>query len=98
LERFYKFQIVPDTSYLERLQQLGKKFARIYTINYRGQLREVRGYTFPFALYAADEVQQFILKNGFGEYTGHGFGMLDCSNAEATVREVLLADIEQSIR
>ncbi|MGB3588271.1 MAG: CRISPR-associated endoribonuclease Cas6 [Tunicatimonas sp.] len=43
---------------------------------------EVRGYTFPFVLYAAPEVQKFITTNGLGLYTHKGFGMLDIAGAD----------------
>jgi CRISPR-associated endoribonuclease Cas6 len=82
LASFYKFQIVPDQEYLQRLQDSHKKFARIYPL-YDNDVRfEVRGYTFPFKLYAAPEVQQFIYENGLGHYTAKGFGMLDLANGD----------------
>jgi CRISPR-associated endoribonuclease Cas6 len=40
----------------------------------------VRGYTFPFTLYAAKEVQQFVYENGLGHFTHKGFGMLDVAH------------------
>jgi CRISPR-associated endoribonuclease Cas6 len=79
LTSFYKFQIVPDVNYIQRLQSLHKKFARIYPL-YDGDVKfEVRGYTFPFTLFAAKEVQQFVYENGLGYFTHKGFGMLDVS-------------------
>jgi CRISPR-associated endoribonuclease Cas6 len=47
---------------------------------------EVRGYTFPFTLYAAREVQEFIYQNGLGYFTHKGFGMLDVSNNDSIQR------------
>jgi CRISPR-associated endoribonuclease Cas6 len=44
---------------------------------------EVRGYTFPFTLFAAKEVLQFVYDNGLGFFTHKGFGMLDISNNDA---------------
>jgi len=41
---------------------------------------EVRGYTLPFTLYAAGEVQDFVFKCGLGAFTHKGFGMLDLAN------------------
>ncbi len=80
LTSFYKFQIVADSEYIQRIQNTHKKFARIYPL-YDNDIRfEVRGYTFPFTLYAAQEVQQFIYENGLGYFTYKGFGMLDISN------------------
>jgi CRISPR-associated endoribonuclease Cas6 len=86
LTSFYKFQLVADQDYLQRLQDSHKKFARIYPL-YDNDVRfEVRGYTFPFKLYAATEVQQFIYENGLGHYTAKGFGMLDLANNDAIQR------------
>ncbi len=87
LASFYKFQLVADHDYIQRLQDSHKKFARIYPL-YDNDVRfEVRGYTFPFKLYAAIEVQQFIYENGLGLYTSKGFGMLDLANNDAIPRQ-----------
>lgn len=87
LASFYKFQLVADQDYLHRLQESHKKFARIYPL-YDNDVRfEIRGYTFPFKLYAATEVQQFIYENGLGHYTAKGFGMLDLANNDAIQRQ-----------
>lgn len=77
LTAFYKFQIVPDQNYINRIQTTHKKFARIYPLFDNDIKFEVRGYTFPFTLYAAKEVQQFVYENGLGYFTHKGFGMLD---------------------
>ncbi len=77
LAAFYRFQIVPDADYLQRMQELGKKYARIYPLYDNDVKFEVRGYTFPFTLYAAPQVQQFIYENGLGYFCHKGFGMLD---------------------
>jgi CRISPR-associated endoribonuclease Cas6 len=76
---FYKFQIVPDREYIQRIQNSHKKFARIYPLFDNDIKFEVRGYTFPFTLYAAKEVQQFVYENGLGYFTHKGFGMIDIS-------------------
>jgi CRISPR-associated endoribonuclease Cas6 len=47
---------------------------------------EVRGYTFPFTLYAAKKVQQYVYENGLGYFTHKGFGMLDISNNDSIRR------------
>lgn len=87
LATFYKFQIVADHDYINRLQESHKKFARIYPL-YDNDVRfEVRGYTFPFKLYAAAEVQQFVYENGLGHYTSKGFGMLDLATIDTIARE-----------
>lgn len=77
LTSFYKFQIVPDKAYLQRIQESNKKFARIYPLYDNDIKFEVRGYTFPFTLYAAREVQEFIFEHGLGYFAHKGFGMLD---------------------
>ena len=80
LTSFYKFQIVPDADYIQRIQALHKKFARIYPLYDSDVKFEVRGYTFPFTLYAAKDVQQFVYENGLGHFTHKGFGMLDVAH------------------
>jgi CRISPR-associated endoribonuclease Cas6 len=80
LTSFYKFQIVPDKDYIHRIQSSHKKFARIYPLYDNDVKFEIRGYTFPFVLYAAKEVYQFIYENGLGQFTHKGFGMLDIAN------------------
>ncbi len=78
---FFKFQIVPDKEYLAKIREQQKKFARIYPLYDQDVKYEVRGYTFPFTLYAAKEVQRFVFTNGLGLYTFKGFGMLDIAEA-----------------
>lgn len=82
IAEFYKFQIVPDKNYLMRIKEQQKKFARIYPLYDQDVKYEVRGYTFPFTLYAAQEVQEFIFNNGLGVYAHKGFGMLDLATAD----------------
>lgn len=86
LTSFYKFQIVPDREYIQRIQSSHKKFARIYPLFDNDIKFEVRGYTFPFILYAAREVQQFVYENGLGHFTYKGFGMLDIANNDSVHR------------
>ena len=83
---FYKFQVVPDKGYLQRIREGEKKFARIYPVFHRDVKQEVRGYTFPFTLYCAPEVQEFLFTSGIGYFTHKGFGMLDISNADLNRR------------
>lgn len=82
VEQFYKFQVVPDKDYLLRIAEQQKKFARIYPLYDQDVKYEVRGYTFPFKLYAAKAVQEFIFTNGLGAYTYKGFGMLDLAHTD----------------
>lgn len=93
---FSKFQVVPDQNYTQRMSARGKKFARIYTISYQNQPLEIRGYTFPLTLYAPKAVQEFVIKNGLGELTQHGFGMLDFVDQEAIKREVISSAMVES--
>lgn len=77
ISTFFKFQIVPDKEYLNKIKTEEKKFARIYTVPFEDTKYEVRGYTFPFTLYAAPEVQYFLYDTGLGVFTDRGFGMVD---------------------
>lgn len=87
LTSFYKFQIVPDADYINRIQSSHKKFARIYPLYDNDIKFEVRGYTFPFTLYANEEVQKFVYENGLGHFSHKGFGMLDLANNDSIRRE-----------
>jgi CRISPR-associated endoribonuclease Cas6 len=80
---FYKFQLVPDKEYINRLQSSHKKFARIYPLYDSDIKYEVRGYTFPFTLYAPQPVQQFVYENGLGHFSHKGFGMLDVASQDS---------------
>lgn len=83
LAGLYKFQLVPDHEYLERMEAANKKFSRIYPMFDSDIRYEVRGYTFPFTLYASPVVQNFLFENGIGQVTHKGFGMLDVSGTNA---------------
>ena len=83
---FYKFQLVPDKNYIARLTAAQKKFARIYPVYDQDVKYEIRGYTFPFTLYAAKEVQEFVFHCGLGQFTHKGFGMLDVANCDPNQR------------
>lgn len=92
LTSYYKFQVVPDKGYLERIESGHKKFARIYPLYDLDIKYEVRGYTFPFMLYAPDAVQRFIYESGLGYFSHKGFGMLDISHS-ATVNNKTQEDV-----
>lgn len=79
----YKFQVVPDRDYLNRIELNQKKFSRIYPMFDSDIRYEVRGYTFPFTLYAAPLVQQFVFENGLGQLSHKGFGMIDVAGQNA---------------
>ncbi len=83
LASFYKFQLVADKDYLDKIQASHKKFARIYPLYDSDVKFEVRGYTFPFTLYAPQPVQQFVYEYGLGHFSHKGFGMLDVANGNA---------------
>ncbi len=85
---FYRFQLVPDQNYLNKIRDSSKKFSRIYTSEHNGYIREIRGYTFPFTLYADPKVQQFIFECGLGEYADGGFGMVDIANTNPVGRAI----------
>lgn len=91
LAEFYKFQLVADKEYLHRIQSSHKKFARIYPLYDHDVKFEVRGYTFPFTLYAPQPVQQFVYENGLGWFSHKGFGMLDVANSSTIKND---ADLE----
>lgn len=82
LKDFFRFQIVPDSKYLHKMKISQKKFARIYPMFDQDVKYEVRGYTLPFTLYAAREVQEFIFIGGIGKLCHKGFGMLDIAQAD----------------
>ena len=86
LASFSKFQLVPDENYLRKIRENQKKFARIYPVYDQDVKYEVRGYTFPFVLYAAKEVQEFVFNGGMGSFTHKGFGMLDLANMDPSKR------------
>jgi len=83
LADFYKFQVVADKEYLNRIQSSHKKFARIYPLFDSDVKFEVRGYTFPFTMYAPQPVQQFVYEHGIGHFSHKGFGMLDVANSSS---------------
>lgn len=80
LSAFYRFQLVPDKEYLKRLDEGHKKFSRIYPMFDSDIRYELRGYTFPFTLFASPKVLEFVYKHGLGHSTHKGFGMLDMAN------------------
>lgn len=86
LSSFYKFQLVPDAAYISKIHESQKKFARIYPVFDQDVKYEVRGYTFPLTLFAAQEVQEFVFTSGLGSFTHKGFGMLDMAHIDPTSR------------
>lgn len=88
LASFYKFQVVPDANYISKIHENQKKFARIYPVFDQDVKYEIRGYTFPFTLFAARDVQEFVFTNGMGIFTHKGFGMLDVANSDPASRSI----------
>jgi len=84
--RFNKFQLVPDSEYLEKLLANNKKYCRVFSVYDQDIKYEVRGYTFPFELYAEPEVKQQIFIHGLGELPHKGFGMIDLANQDPNSR------------
>ena len=82
IDSFYKFQIVPDNAYISRMDKQQKKYARIYSVFDDDVKYEVRGYTFPFTLYAEKEVLEFLFNCGMGYFCHKGFGMIDLAEQE----------------
>jgi len=83
---FYKFQVVADKDYLEKVKTEEKKFSRIYLSNKESRPIEVRGYTIPYVLHSDPKVHDFIFLCGLGELTTEGFGMIDAINDDFTQR------------
>ena len=88
ISSFYRFQLVPEISYITKLGKEEKKFARIYNVYEDTSRTEVRGYTFPFELYAHPRVHEFVFQCGLGEFSAHGYGMLDMANSDPTLRTI----------
>ena len=74
--------MLADKGYLDKIRASEKKFSRVYPVYLSEEKAEVRGYTFPFTLYADKTIQKFIFETGFGEHSQKGFGMLDIANAD----------------
>lgn len=81
-----KFQIIPDPEYLKRMKDTNRKFSRIYPIKHHPKIKEVRGYTLPFTLFAASEIQNFLYTCGMGSFTHLGFGLLDLVDSDPLQR------------
>ncbi len=86
ISSFYKFQLVPDKHYLQKIREKQKKFARIYPVYDQDVKFEIRGYTLPFTLYADPAVQEFVFTSGLGIFTHKGFGMVDLANVDPVQR------------
>ncbi len=92
---FFKFQVVPDKIYLKKIRRDEKKFARIYSVFDAKRRYELRGYTFPFTLYADPTVQEFVFNCGLGAYTFRGFGMVDLANVDPIQRSKIYQSVSE---
>ncbi|MDX2189023.1 MAG: CRISPR-associated endoribonuclease Cas6 [Bacteroidota bacterium] len=95
ISSYNQFQLTPDKEYLSRMAQDDKKYSRVYQTYINGEKYEVRGYTFPFTLFASPEVQNFIFHSGLGALCENGFGMIDLANVDPTSRTIKYS-LEQS--
>lgn len=89
LESFSKFQIVPEQSYIKRFEDHEEKYSRIYNIDYNNRPVRLRGYIFPFTLYADPKVQEYLYYNGLGVCTEKGWGALDIIKEQSPDPEIL---------
>ena len=74
ISKFAEFEIIPDPTYIQKIADTHKKFARIYKNNLN---QTIYGYLLPFTLHAHPQVQKFIWECGIGLYTTQGYGMVD---------------------
>jgi len=88
LSLYYQFQLIPDKEYLSKMKDGQKKIARVFPVFIQNEKLELRGYIFPFKLYAHPKVQEFIFTCGFGTFAEKGFGMLDIANTDPNVRVI----------
>ncbi len=79
LNTFAEFEVTPDAEYIKKLNEAGKKYARIYKNN---KNKAMIGYLLPFTLHAHPTVHKFIWDGGFGLYGTHGYGMIDIVQPE----------------
>ncbi|MEI6816194.1 MAG: CRISPR-associated endoribonuclease Cas6 [Bacteroidota bacterium] len=74
LHEFDTFEVVADKSYIQKITENNKRFARFYK-NLEG--KTMVGYLLPFTLHAHPKVHEFIFNAGLGLYTSQGYGMID---------------------
>jgi CRISPR-associated endoribonuclease Cas6 len=86
ISTFNQFQILPDKDYLTKILTNNKKFSRVYPAYDQDIKFDVRGYTFPFYFYAANELKELVFINGLGALTHKGFGMIDLANEDPNER------------
>lgn len=79
LNEFAVFEAFPDKDYVEKINQSGKKYARIYKNN---SDKIMMGYLLPFTLHAHDKVHKYIWDCGLGVLSNQGYGMIDIVVAE----------------
>jgi CRISPR-associated endoribonuclease Cas6 len=74
LNDFAVFEASPDKEYVDKINQLGKKYARIYKNN---SDKIMMGYLLPFTLHAHNTVHKYIWDCGLGVLSNQGYGMID---------------------
>jgi CRISPR-associated endoribonuclease Cas6 len=74
LNEFAVFEATPDKSYVAKIMESGKKYARLYKTN---EELNMMGYLLPFTLHAHTKVHQFIWDCGLGVLNIQGYGMID---------------------
>lgn len=74
LNEFAEFEAFPDQEYVNKINESGKKFARIYKNN---SDKMMMGYLIPFTLHAHDKVHKYIWDCGLGVLNNQGYGMVD---------------------
>jgi len=74
LNQYAEFEITPDATYIAKMMESQKKFARIYKNNLN---QTMLGYLLPFTMHAHPDVHKFIWDSGIGMFTTHGYGMVD---------------------
>jgi CRISPR-associated endoribonuclease Cas6 len=87
LNQYAEFELTPDPQYMQKVQDMQKKFSRIYKNN---DNETIHGYLLPFTLHAHPDVQKFVWQSGIGLYTTQGFGMLDTVPESAPTTDVLV--------
>ena len=90
LSDFFKFQLVPDQGYLNKIKQQRKVFARVHAIAHHDKAYKARTYVFPFTLHADEEVQNYVYIHGLGAFTQQGLGMLVVRDTKISLQDYVI--------
>ncbi len=74
LNEFAEFEAQPDMEYINKINESGKKYARMYK---SAAGNPMMGFLLPFTLHAHPDVHKFIWECGIGQLTEEGYGMVD---------------------